>query len=195
MAINKQKKQEIVKELADKFARAKSVFFTKYFGVKANDINDLRRKFKTAGGEYTVAKKTLMERAFADSKIEGLEVKELEGEVATVFSYEDEVTPAKILDEFAKTHEGMQVLGGILENKFLNAEQAHALAKLPSKKELYGQVVGTLQAPIAGFVNALAGNLRNLVYVLKAITLTPNPSPEGRGEEVPPVELAQKQVG
>lgn len=169
MPINKQRKQEIVEELADKLARAKSVFFTNYFGAKANDINDLRRKFKAAGSEYTVAKKTLMERAFADSKIKGLAVKGLKGEVATIFSYEDEVTPAKILDEFTKTHEGMQVLGGILENRLLSAEQARTLAKLPSKVELYAKVVGSLQAPISGFVNALAGNLRNLVYVLKAI--------------------------
>jgi len=169
MAINKQKKQEIVKEFADKFTRAKSVFFTKYFGVKANDINDLRRRFKTVGGEYAVAKKTLIDRALAESKTAEVKTRELKGEIAAVFSYEDDVAPAKILDEFAKTHAGMQVLGGILENKFLSAEQARVLAKLPSKVELYAKVVGSLQAPISGIVNALAGNLRNLVYVLKAI--------------------------
>ena len=93
----------------------------------------------------------------------------MEGEVATIFSYEDEIEPAKILDEFSKMHQSMQVIGGILNNKFLDAAQAKALAKLPSKVELYAQLVGSLQAPISGFVNALAGNLRNLVYVLKAI--------------------------
>ncbi|MEK7067980.1 MAG: 50S ribosomal protein L10 [Patescibacteria group bacterium] len=169
MAITKERKQQIVKDLADKLARAKSIFFTKYFGVKANDINDLRRRFKQAGSEYAVAKKTLMNLALTESKVEGADTSQMEGEVATIFSYEDEIEPAKILDEFSKMHQSMQVIGGILNNKFLDAAQAKALAKLPSKVELYAQLVGSLQAPISGFVNALAGNLRNLVYVLKAI--------------------------
>ncbi|PIR92203.1 50S ribosomal protein L10 [Candidatus Falkowbacteria bacterium CG10_big_fil_rev_8_21_14_0_10_44_15] len=169
MAINKEKKRTIVKELTDKFSRAKSVFFAKYFGVKANDINDLRRRFKQAGSEYIVAKKTLLSRALAESKIEGVNIGQTEGEVATIFGYEDEVAPAKILDEFSRTHESMQIIGGILADKFLSESEAKELAKLPSKIELYAKLAYSLQAPISGFVNALAGNLRNLMYALKAI--------------------------
>ena len=60
-------------------------------------------------------------------------------------------------------------LGGILENKFINATQVADLAKLPSKQELYAKIVGSINAPVSGFVNALAGNLKNLVYALSAI--------------------------
>ncbi|MFA5317916.1 MAG: 50S ribosomal protein L10 [Patescibacteria group bacterium] len=169
MAINKQKKQEIVKELREKIGRAKSVVFTKFFGVGANEINDLRGKIKDSGSEYMVAKKTLVDVAFADQKIEGLKVRDIEGEVAAVFGYEDEVAPAKIIDEFKKSHESVELMGGVLENKFIDAAQVQALAKMPSKPELYAKIVGSIKAPISGFVNVLSGNLRGLVTVLKAI--------------------------
>ncbi len=169
MAVSKQQKQEIVRDLQHKIKRAKSVVFTKFFGVGANDINTLRRKIKESGSEYTVAKKTLVDVAFADSKIDGLKTKEMEGEVATVFGYEDEVAPAKILDEFKKEHNGIELVGGVLENKFIDAAQVQALAKMPSKPELYAKIVGSIKAPISGFVNVLNGNLRGLVIVLKAI--------------------------
>ena len=118
----------------------------------ANDINDLRRKIKESGSEYTVAKKTLVDVAFADSKIDGLKTKEMEGEVATVFGYEDEVAPAKILDEFKKDHDSIEFMGGVLENKFIDAVQVQALAKMPSKSELYAKLVGSIKSPISGLI-------------------------------------------
>lgn len=169
MATSKAKKKEVLAALEDKVGRAKSVFFTSYFGTGANAINELRVKFKENGSEYTVAKKTLVNLAFKNQNVEGLDMTAMEGEVATVFGYEDEVVPAKLLDEFAKGKDHVRILGGVLENRFISGEQVKALAKLPSKQQLLGQVVGTLNAPISGFVNVLAGNLRGLVTVLKAV--------------------------
>jgi large subunit ribosomal protein L10 len=111
-----------------------------------------------------------MNLAFQDVKIEGLNVKDFEGRVAAIFAYEDEIAPAKIVDEFKKTHDdNIDFVGGILENKFLSKEEITVLAKLPSRQELYAKIVGSLNAPVSGFVNVLAGNLRGLVNVLKAI--------------------------
>ena len=169
MPINKAQKKEIINDFEDKIKRSKSIVFTKFFGVGANDITDLRNKFKEQGGEYFVAKKTLMDKAFENTEVEGVKAREFEGEVAAIFGYEDEVAPAKIIDEFAKTHEQMEVVGGVLENKFIDAVQVKALAQLPSREELYAKVVGSIKAPISGFVHVLSGNLRGLVTVLKAI--------------------------
>ncbi|OGF27008.1 50S ribosomal protein L10 [Candidatus Falkowbacteria bacterium RIFOXYC2_FULL_47_12] len=169
MAITKKKKQQIVKDLADKISRAKSIIFTKFFGVSANDINSLRASFREQNSEYVVAKKTLMDKAFEKTDITGVAMREIDGEVAAVFGYEDEVAPAKTLGTFAKTHAGMQFVGGVLERRFIDAGAVQALAKLPSKLELYAKLVGSIQAPVSGFVNVLAGNLRGLVVVLKAI--------------------------
>jgi large subunit ribosomal protein L10 len=170
MPKTKAQKKEILKELDEKIKKSKSVAFVSFNGLTVKETSVLRKELRTANGEYYVAKKTLVDLAFKDSGIADLNVRELEGQMATIFSFVDEVAPIKIIDLFKKDKEGkIEFLGGILENKFLNQVQMSALAKLPGKQELYAQIVGSLNAPISGFVNALAGNLKNLVYVLKAI--------------------------
>ncbi len=172
MPKNKIQKQEILRNLSEKFKKSKSVIFAGFnaFGVKDNE--ELRAKLRAENGEYYVAKKTLMNIAFKEQGIENLNVREMDGKMAAVFSYEDEVASAKILGAFAGTKEKADklfLLGGILENKLLTKDEVMALSKLPSKHELYAKLVGSLNAPVSGFVNALAGNLKNLVGVLKAI--------------------------
>ncbi|MBU4256816.1 50S ribosomal protein L10 [Patescibacteria group bacterium] len=172
MPKTKEQKKQIINSLIDKFNKAKAVVFVSFnaLGVKENE--ELRQSLRQEQSEYYVAKKTLLDLALRDSKIGGgnVKTKEFEGRVATVFGYGDEVAPAKIIDKFRKSNkEKVEFIGGILENKFIEAAQVAELAGLPGKQELYAKVVGSINAPISGFVNALCGNLRNLVYVLKAI--------------------------
>lgn len=170
MPKSKAQKREILDELADKIAKAKSVVFTKFNGLGTKESEEIRRELKKNDSEYFVAKKTLMDIAFKDSSIEGLDVRGLEGQVAAIFGFSDEVAPAKVVGGFKKTLEGkIEFVGGVLENKFISAESVLALSKLPSKQELYAKIAGSLNAPISGFVNALAGNLKNIVGVLNAI--------------------------
>jgi large subunit ribosomal protein L10 len=170
MPKSKAQKKEILKDLDEKIKKSKSVAFVSFNGLTVKETSVLRKELRAANGEYFVAKKTLVDLAFKDSGIADLDVRGLEGQMATIFSFSDEVAPIKIIDLFKKDKEGkIEFLGGILENKFLNKAEMSALAKLPGKQELYAQIVGSLNAPISGFVNALAGNLKNLVYVLKAI--------------------------
>jgi len=173
MPKNKQQKQEILKALSDKINKAKSIVFAGFntLGVKDNEV--LRSKLLEENSEYYVAKKTLIDKALSDNKISDLKTREFEGKVAAIFSYEDEVAPAKIIGDFRKDKEKADkivFLGGILENKLLSKQEVEALALVPSKPELYAKMVGSLNAPISGFVNVLAGNLRGLVGVLKAIS-------------------------
>ncbi len=172
MAKSKEQKQEILRTLADKLDRAKSVVFTQFdaLGVKDNEL--LRNKLRENGSEYMVAKKTLFDIAFKDQKIENLNIKDFEGRVAAVFGYDDEVAPARVVSDFRRDNEkeeNINFLGGILEGKYLPSDQIEALAKIPSRQELYAKLVGSINAPVSGFVNVLAGNLRSLVNVLKAI--------------------------
>ncbi|MCK5510868.1 50S ribosomal protein L10 [Candidatus Parcubacteria bacterium] len=173
MPKTKLQKQEILRTLEKKIKKAKSIVFTEFnsLGVKGNE--ELRNNLREADSEYMVAKKTLLDIAFKEEKIENLDIKSFEGKIAAVFGYKDEVAPAKIVDEFQNKNEEnkekVRLVAGILENKFLNMTEVTALAKLPSKDELYAKIVGSLNAPISGFVNVLAGNIRGLVNVLKAI--------------------------
>jgi large subunit ribosomal protein L10 len=168
MAQTKQQKEALIKDLADKLKASKAVVFSDYKGLKVKDFTLLRRELSAAGIEIKVLKKTLIDRAFKDAGIE-MDIKKLEGQIAIAISSGDEVAAAKIIAKAAKANENLKIAGGILGVKELSAAEVHALAKLPSKEELLGQLVGTLNAPISGFVNVLAGNIRGLVTVLKAI--------------------------
>ena len=171
MPKTKEQKRTILKELSEKIAKAKSIIFAKYSGLGVKDNEDLRIKLRQENNEYYVAKKTLFALSLKDKGIAGLDVKKFDGQVAAVFGYGDEVSPAKIVGQFKKEKEGkIEFIGGILENKYINAAEVASLAKLPSRKELYAQIVGSINAPVSGFVNALAGNIRNLVQVLKAVS-------------------------
>lgn len=170
MPKTKEQKRTILKQLNDKITKAKSIIFTKYSGLTVKESEELRDKLRQENNEYYVAKKTLFALALKD--IAGLDVKKFTGQAAAIFSYSDEISPAKIVGQFKKDKEKegkIEFIGGILENKYIGLDQVVYLATLPSKQELYGQIVGSINAPVAGLVNALAGNLRNLIYALSAI--------------------------
>lgn len=172
MPKTKEQKRTILKELSDKISRAKSIIFTKYNALTVKENEDLRIKLRKENNEYYVAKKTLFGLALKDKNISGLDIKSFEGQIAAIFGYEDEVSPAKIAGQFKKEKdkEGkIEFMGGILENKYICAHEVSNLAILPSKNELYGKMIGSINAPVSGFINALAGNIRNLANVLKAV--------------------------
>jgi len=170
MAKSKEQKKQILKDLADKISKAKSIIFTKFNGLTVKENQELRKELFAVNSEYYVAKKTLLDLAFKDLKITNLKIKDFIGQISVVFGYGDEIIPAKTIDKFKKDKEGkIEFISGILENKLITGTIVSELAKLPTKQELYSRVVGSINAPISGFVNALAGNLRSLVYVFKVI--------------------------
>lgn len=173
MPKSKQQKQEISRDLAVRFGKATSVVFTSFNGLGVKDNESLRSALVAKNSEYYAAKKTLLKRALEELKIEGAETAQLDGQVAVTFGYGDEVAPAKVIADFRKNNEGkVEFLGGILEHRYIDARAVSALATLPSKEELYAKIVGSINAPVSGFVNVLAGNLRSLVRVLSAIQET-----------------------
>lgn len=159
-----QKKQEVEK-LAQKLQDNKSVVFANYNGLKVKDTEALRAKCRENELDCGMAKKNLLKLALKNL---GIENPELEGEVFALFG-NDEVLPAKTAAEFAKKHEALKIVAGVVDGKFAGREEMLALAKLPSREELLAKMVGSINAPVSGFANVLAGNLRNLVYVLNAI--------------------------
>jgi len=171
MPKSKIQKGEIFRDLNEKIKKSKSVVFAGFNALGVKDNEALRAKLRGENSEYYVAKKTLLNRALQENKLD-INVRDFDGKVAAIFSYEDEVASAKIIGNFRKDKDKENrifFLGGILEGKLLSKEEVESLSALPSKLELYAKLVGTLNAPISGFVNALGGNLRNLVNVLKAI--------------------------
>lgn len=167
----KAQKQELVKELSQKFKDSKAVVFSDYKGLPVKEMMALRRELRSQGIEMKVTKKTLIDIALREASL-AADVKAMAGQIAVAISSGDEVAAAKILAKASKGNENLKITGGILGEKTISKEEVLALSKLPSKEELLGQLVGTINAPVSGFVNVLAGNIRGLVQVLKAVSET-----------------------
>ena len=169
MAITRQKKEEVVKDVTQRFSDSASVLFVDYTGLTVAEFAELRTKLRETKAEMVVAKNTLVNLALKKSKRKDLKLDKFSGQVAIVFSGEDEVAPAKVIHEFAKANKKPEILKGILEQDILEKEKVQELAMLPSKPEMLGKLVGTLNAPVSGFVNVLTGNLRGLINVINSI--------------------------
>lgn len=147
----------------EKIKKAKSVVFTNYTGLTVAQQTKLRAELKSAGGEFVVAKNTILNRIFGKSELKDT----LQGQTGVVLSYEDEVGGIKKLMEFVKKDEKPEVKLGWMDGKMLSLIDIKALAKLPSKLELIATLISRLQGPAYGLVNVLNANARNLVYALK----------------------------
>lgn len=169
MAKTRGQKEQMLQDLTDKAQSAKSMVFVHFDGLKVKEIEQLRKEFRQNQVDYVVAKKTLMQNAFKQANIAGVDAGAMQQGIGIAFGMEDEVAPAKIAQQFSKEHEALKIFGGVLERNFVDADKVLQLAKLPSRDELIAKVVGSINAPVSGFVNVLAGNLRNLVYALNAI--------------------------
>ncbi|MBW6440730.1 50S ribosomal protein L10 [Patescibacteria group bacterium] len=170
MTITKQKKEDIVKNLSEKFFKAKSIVFVGFKGLTVFEDAELRTKLRSENVDYKVARKTLIRKSLQEVNIEGAEDLILEGPVGAVIGYDDEVAPARLTNDYAKTNKKVNLLGGYISNKYLDESQIKALALLPGKDQMRAQLIGTINAPAAGFVNVLSGNMRGLVTALKAIS-------------------------
>jgi large subunit ribosomal protein L10 len=171
MPKSKIQKQEILRTVDEQMKRSKSVIFTGFNALGVADNEALRAQLRAVGGEYYVPKKTLLKKVLKDSGLDTLQEEMLTGKIATIFSYDDEVAAAKAIKDFSKgKEEKIFFLGGMMEGRLLSKEEAISLANIPGKQELYAKLVGSINAPVSGFVNVLAGNLRGLVNVLKAVS-------------------------
>lgn len=167
MAKTRQEKEQALSTLVASMKDAKGIAFANFQGLKMEEINELRSKCREQGIQTMASKKTLVTKALQEMGID-VNAKQFDGGIQIFFGL-DEVAPAKVVADFAKAHEAASFFGGVLEGKFIDAAAMSALSKLPSKQQLLGQLVGTLNAPVSGFVNVLAGNLRGLVTVLNAV--------------------------
>lgn len=166
--LNKQQKEAIVQELSNEIAASKTVVICDYKGMTVAQVREVRNALREKSAKMQVVKKTLAKLAFKQAGTD-LDVKQLEGQVAVIYGGEDEICAPKVALDFSKKNDKFKILAGTLEKQPLGAAEMINLAKLPTKQEMLGKLVGTINAPISGFVNALAGNLRNFVGVLNAI--------------------------
>lgn len=168
MAKTRKQKEENLSQVEANLSQAKALVFTGYHGLTVADMDKLRSALRAEQVKFQVIKKTILQRAFRQVKLD-IDAKALGQGLAVAFGLADEVAPAKLLAKFQKDHEALKIYGGLLENKFIDAAAVMSLAKLPSKLELYAKLVGSMNAPVAGLVNTLAGTMRGLITALNGI--------------------------
>ncbi len=172
-----QKKSQIVEELTEKLKKAKSLVLADYSGLPVSQQQELRSQIKAAGGEFTVAKNTLLKIALRQDSpgqdspdavrtvLEKLG-EEIKGPTAILFSYEDEIAAIKVLVNFSKEFELPKIKAGFFEGEIIEKEAIFALAEIPGKKELQAQLVYTINSPISRLVNVLSSDIRKLIFII-----------------------------
>jgi len=169
MAKTREQKGNDLQKLVDHLNGAKLAVLTDYRGLDVPAINALRNTGREKGITFAVTKNTLLKKAVAACNKEVTELSIFTGPMAVAFGA-DEVEAAKLIVEFAKTNSAVEVIGAINEvGEILTRDEVMALAALPSREQLLGQLVGTLAAPMSGLVRALQGNISGLVYALQAV--------------------------
>ncbi|HSX19201.1 MAG TPA: 50S ribosomal protein L10 [Candidatus Saccharimonadales bacterium] len=163
-------KQGTVQALTEKIQRTKTLAFADYRGLTVNQISEIRNKVKDAGGEVLVTKNTLMKRALRTNNYPAFKDEQLAGPTATIFAYEDELAPIKVIADTAKTTGIPSFKFGFFNKDFLDIKSLDMLAKIPGRAVLQAQVVGAVASPLYGFVSVLQGNIRNLVSIIDQLS-------------------------
>lgn len=174
-------KVDAVSDLSQKMTSAGSIFLADYSGIDVASVTELRRSLRKAGIEYYVVKNRLAKLAAADSGLEVLS-EHFAGPTAMAFAGEDPVEPAKLLQKFIDDGGKLSIKTGLVDGQVLSPEVVGELAKLPSRDELIGKLVGTVNAPLDGLATVLNGLLRNLVGVLDAIKKEKSGGADAAGE-------------
>lgn len=162
---NRTLKEAKVAEIKEKLERAQGIVLSTYQGLNVEEDTQLRKALREAGVEYRVYKNTLVTLAAKELGIEGLD-QYLEGPVSIALGYDDPTAPARVLNEFAKTHKKLELKAGVVDGQLYGEAQIKEIASIPSKEVLIAKLLGSFRAPLS-----------NLVYLLDAIA-------KQKGEEV-----------
>ena len=170
MAITKDKKNALVADLTELLESAKTTAYAKYQGLTVAELQELRKAAREAGVKIKVVKNRLVRVAMGQIAVyKDTDTTGLTGQLLYAVSSEDEVAPAKVLAEFAKSHGALCLAGGFSDlGKALSEAEIKELASMPTKNELIAQVVAQLLSPVTDSISGLAGGLSGIVSGLEA---------------------------
>ena len=161
-------KARIVEDLSDKFAKSKVAIVTDYKGLNVSAMNSLRKKLREVEVEYRVVKNSLLTRASEGNDV-ALIRESFVGPSAIALSYADPVAPAKVLTEFAKENNKLEIKAGVMGGKLLDPDAIKALSALPSREALLGQLLSVMNGVPTNFVRVLNAIPQQMLNVLVAV--------------------------
>ena len=161
-------KTEKIEMMKEKIGKAQVAIVTEYRGMTVEEITKLRRELQKCGADYMVTKNTLAKIAVQGTEYEVL-AETLKGPIAIAFGFEDPVSPAKVLSKFIKEAKKGEIVAAALDGKLLSADEAKALANLPSKEEIYAKMLGCVNSPATGIVGSINAVMASLTRAIAAV--------------------------
>ncbi|MBU2214056.1 MAG: 50S ribosomal protein L10 [Patescibacteria group bacterium] len=183
MALTRKQKEAQVKDLTDKFKSAQSVMFAHYIGLTVAEVSELRAKLKEQDSEMQVAKKTLLKIAAKEAGMPEIDADVITGPVSCIFSTLDPLSGAQIAFKFGKTHNQVQILGGIFDGKILTKNEAIELAKMPGRTELLAIFATMIQSPLVTFAGMCSSPLSGFARAVSEIAKKGGLSEEDKKEK------------
>lgn len=175
-----EKKKEITDDLHEKFSRSRIVILTHYKGMNVAALTELRRRLRDAGVEYKVVKNTLLRRAAEGTPAAPLRDR-FTGPGAVAISYTDPAAPAKVLTEFAKTNDKLEIRSAALQGRLLEPNDIKALSALPSREVLLAQTLAVMNAVPTSFVRVLSAVPQKFMHLLSALKTRKQETAPGAG--------------
>ncbi len=170
MALTKDKKQQVIDDVAELLSGSKLTVVAAYQGTTVKALQQLRRDAKADNTNVKVVKNRLVIKAIEKTEsLKDVDTSALKGQLLYAFNTEDEIAPAKVLATFAKTNPSLEFIGAISsDGTFMTADEVKALATLPSKTQLIAGIISTLNGPVNGVMSGLGGNLHGLLDAIAA---------------------------
>jgi len=169
MAKSKEQKATLLGRYKDLIDSKNGYILVNSENIDTATTTTLKMKLKEIGSDYAVVKNTLFKVALQESN-QPVELQSFDGPTAIIVFDEDPTTPAKLLQELQKETELLSAKAGIFEGEYLTGEKVMQLAEIPSREILLSNLMSSMNAPISGTMNALTGNVRGLVMVLKGLS-------------------------
>ena len=166
--MNRELKEQTVSELREKFQRAKVAILTDYCGLNVDEMNSLRTDLRDEAVEYRVVKNTIVKLAAKSTELELLDGY-FNGPTAVALSYNDQMSPAKILTKFVKDNPKLEIKAGVLQGKVVSPDDIKQMAEIPSREVLLAQMLSALTSGQAGLLGVFQGILSRLIHVLESI--------------------------
>ena len=169
MSKSRTQEEELLKKYKDLIESKSGYLLVNSDKIDTATVTTLKIQLKDVGANFTVLKNSIFKVALQDTK-QPLQTQDFDGPTALIAFEQDPTEPAKLVKKIQKDAELLEPRAGVYEGEFLTAERVMQLADIPSKEVLLSRLVGTMNAPLTGFMKAITGNVRGLTMVLKGIS-------------------------